>query len=42
MPSSKIAIIGAGMAGITAARSLKAAGHTVQLFEKKAKAVVGV
>lgn len=34
MLSSKIAVIGAGMAGITAARSLKAAGHRVQVFEK--------
>lgn len=34
MLSSKVAVIGAGMAGITAARSLKAAGHTVQVFEK--------
>lgn len=34
MSLSKIAIIGAGMAGITAARTLKAAGHTVQVFEK--------
>lgn len=34
MSSSKTAIIGAGMAGITAARSLIAAGHNVQIFEK--------
>lgn len=34
MSSSKIAVIGAGMAGITAARALKTAGHTVQVFEK--------
>ncbi|HZJ93251.1 MAG TPA: FAD-dependent oxidoreductase [Thiopseudomonas sp.] len=34
MSSSKIAIIGAGMAGITAARTLTAAGHNVQVFEK--------
>lgn len=34
MPSSNIAIIGAGIAGITAARTLKAAGHSVQVFEK--------
>lgn len=34
MPSSKIAIIGAGMAGITAARTLTAAGYAVQVFEK--------
>ena len=30
----KIAIIGAGMAGITAARTLVQAGHRVQIFEK--------
>ena len=29
-----IAIIGAGMAGITAARTLVQAGHRVQVFEK--------
>lgn len=34
MPSSNIAIIGAGMAGITAARTLQAAGHSIQVFEK--------
>ncbi|NLY12172.1 MAG: NAD(P)-binding protein [Gammaproteobacteria bacterium] len=34
MSSPKIAIIGAGMAGITAARTLVAAGQNVQLFEK--------
>lgn len=34
MPSSQVAIIGAGMAGITAARSLTAAGYAVQVFEK--------
>lgn len=34
MSSSKIAIIGAGMAGITAARTLTAAGYPVQVFEK--------
>lgn len=34
MSSSKIAIIGAGMAGITAARTLTAAGCNVQVFEK--------
>ncbi|HHX36246.1 MAG TPA: NAD(P)-binding protein [Gammaproteobacteria bacterium] len=34
MPSSKIAVIGAGMTGITAARSLTNAGHAVQVFEK--------
>ena len=32
--SKKIAIIGAGMAGITAARTLLKAGHTVTVFEK--------
>ncbi len=30
----KIAIIGAGMAGVTAALDLQAQGHTVELFEK--------
>lgn len=34
MTSPKIAIIGAGMAGITAARTLNAAGQAVQVFEK--------
>lgn len=34
MSSSTTAIIGAGMAGITAARTLMAAGQTVQVFEK--------
>ena len=34
MSSSKIAVIGAGLAGITAARSLTAAGYNVQVFEK--------
>ena len=34
MSSSTTAIIGAGMAGITAARALIAAGQTVQVFEK--------
>ena len=34
MSSSQVAIIGAGMTGITAARSLNNAGYTVQLFEK--------
>ncbi len=34
MSSSKTAIIGAGMAGITAARTLTAAGQPVQIFEK--------
>lgn len=34
MSSSQTAIIGAGMAGITAARTLLDAGHTVQVFEK--------
>jgi predicted NAD/FAD-dependent oxidoreductase len=29
-----IAIIGAGIAGITAARTLANAGHKVQVFEK--------
>ena len=33
-PVKHIAIIGAGMSGITAARSLNNAGYTVQLFEK--------
>ncbi len=32
----RIAIIGAGMAGITAARTLLKAGHDVQVFEKSA------
>ena len=34
MSSFKTAIIGAGMAGITAARSLITTGHDVQIFEK--------
>lgn len=34
MSSSQTAIIGAGMAGITAARNLIAAGHNVRIFEK--------
>lgn len=34
MSPSQTAIIGAGMAGIIAARSLTAAGHSVQVFEK--------
>ncbi|MEY3517365.1 MAG: binding domain, partial [Pseudomonadota bacterium] len=29
-----IAVIGAGMAGITAARTLVQAGHSVSVFEK--------
>jgi predicted NAD/FAD-dependent oxidoreductase len=34
MKKKRIAIIGAGMAGITAARTLAKAGHDVQVFEK--------
>ena len=33
----KIAIIGAGMAGITAARTLKQAGFDVSVFEKSSR-----
>jgi hypothetical protein len=36
MMKKRIAIIGAGMAGITAARTLVKAGHDVQVFEKSA------
>ena len=35
-PAKQIAIIGAGMAGITAARTLVQAGHHVMVFEKSA------
>ena len=34
MTSSSIAVIGAGMAGLTAARRLADAGHAVQVFDK--------
>jgi len=34
MNTSHIAIIGVGMAGVTCARTLRQAGHTVTLFEK--------
>ena len=36
--SKNFAIVGAGMAGITCARTLMQAGHTVTVFEKSAAA----
>jgi predicted NAD/FAD-dependent oxidoreductase len=36
-PARNFAVIGAGLAGITAARTLAQAGHRVQLFEKALK-----
>jgi renalase len=33
-PAQNIAVIGAGMAGVTCARTLAQAGHTVTVFEK--------
>ncbi|MDA7504289.1 NAD(P)-binding protein, partial [Akkermansiaceae bacterium] len=37
MRTSKVAVIGAGLGGLSAAISLRAAGYQVEVFEKNEK-----